>query len=224
MAALAACWSNGELVLLLCDLRCTAMQNGTDIEPPCLRTRVKLRGGNGPVELGALSLCRSGSCHHLYDGQHPAHGWIYDTPSAKRLASGGVRFNGREVRFAEARLANANTNERVLSVRIVTSCCAVIAKNHSAKPAQTLTVAKSRLHSLTPGGWAEITVGAPLQALSEKGPAEPPNSPPAHPRPPRSTSLYRPGSQPLLSCTLQTRGLRPLPALAFLPKPRNREQ
>src|ERR1019366_2383888 len=42
--------------------------------------------------------------------------------------------------------------------------------------------------------------------------------------PPRSTSLYRPGSQPLLPCTLQTRGLRPLPALAFLPKPGNREQ
>src|ERR1017187_7647492 len=67
-------------------------------------------------------------------------------------------------------------------------------------------------------------VGAPLLALSEKGPAEPPTSPPAHPRPPRSTSLYRPGSQTLLPCTLQTRGLRPFPALAFLPTPRNREQ
>src|ERR1035437_1372466 len=69
-----------------------------------------------------------------------------------------------------------------------------------------------------------ISLGAPLLALFEKGPAEPPTSPPAHPRPPRSTSLYRPGSQTLLSCTLQTRGLRPLPALAFLPTPRNRKQ
>src|ERR1039458_9791430 len=112
--------------------------------------------------------------------------------------------------------------------------------------------------------WTEITRGArgaPLLALSEKGPAEPPGaliaysassapspSPPPspdklvssrerdppplpppnshlpHPRPPPPTSLYRPGSETLLPCALQTRGLRPLPALAFLPKPRNREQ
>src|ERR1039458_298727 len=95
--------------------------------------------------------------------------------------------------------------------------------------------------------WTEITRGArgaPLLALSEKGPAEPPGaliaysassapspSPPpppppplSPPRPPPPTSLYRPGSETLLPCALQTRGLRPLPALAFLPKPRNREQ
>src|ERR1039458_8718222 len=120
--------------------------------------------------------------------------------------------------------------------------------------------------------WTEITRGArgaPLLALSEKGPAEPPGaliaysassapspSPPPSPhkllssrerdppplrspnsrlsppppprrpppRPPPPTSLYRPGSETLLPCALQTRGLRPLPALAFLPKPRNREQ
>src|ERR1039458_10021926 len=40
-----------------------------------------------------------------------------------------------------------------------------------------VTVEKFPLHSLTPGGWAEITVGALLQALFEKGPAEPPSAP-----------------------------------------------
>src|ERR1035437_2964792 len=75
-----------------------------------------------------------------------------------------------------------------------------------------------------PCGGQSAMIVPTATSLTPGGPAEPPTSPPAYPRPLRSTSLYRPGSQTLLPCALQTRGLRLLPALAFLPKPRNREQ
>src|SRR5271166_3453994 len=68
-------------------------------------------------------------------------------PTLKALASGGVRLNWRKLRFGEAGHTDASTNERALSVKLVTSRCAVIAKNR--RPRQDSPGGKHRLHSLT---------------------------------------------------------------------------
>ncbi len=60
---------------------------------------------------------------------------------------GGLRLNRRELLFEEARRVDANTNERVLSVSLLTSRCAAIAESDIAKLGRTSTDAKSRWRS-----------------------------------------------------------------------------
>ena len=61
---------------------------------------------------------------------------------------GVLRLNGRELLFGEARRVHASTKERVLSVRKVTSSCAVLRQELQRK-ARLPIDDKSRLHSVT---------------------------------------------------------------------------
>jgi hypothetical protein len=45
----------------------------------------------------------------------------FDSTLVRVFASGGVHLNRRELLFGEAKPINTNTNERILSVRKVTS-------------------------------------------------------------------------------------------------------
>jgi hypothetical protein len=75
----------------------------------------------GDDRVGGGSLKRTPSQNKAEKLNDRRYGWYSYFHGQLIVASGGVRLNGRELLFGEAGRINGNTNERILSVRKITS-------------------------------------------------------------------------------------------------------